>query len=132
MILLIEDERVSRAWSGASPRRSCSTGCSRGSTGWRCCAGWKTYGLLRLAGTPFSVLDGARLRETLIPLALLGGGSVAAGIFCALPLAASAGLIPSPQPLLGLVALAPFAALGLALAELAGGLATRQTMAHRG
>lgn len=95
----------------------------------------KTYGLLRLAGTPLSVLDGARLRETLAPLLLLGGGSVAAGMFSAMPLAASAGLSPDPQSFVRLGALALLAALGVALAEIGGGislrLATRQAMAHR-
>lgn len=95
----------------------------------------KTYALLRLAGTPLSVLDGARLRETLAPLVVLGGGAVAAGIFCALPLAASAGLTPDPQSFLKLAALALLAALGVALAETGSGLslrlATRQGTAHR-
>lgn len=95
----------------------------------------KTYGLLRLAGTPLSVLDGARLRETLAPLVFLGGGAVAAGIFCALPLAATAGLTLDWRNLLGLGAPALLAALGVALAEFAGGLslrlATCRAMAHR-
>ena len=94
----------------------------------------KAYSLLRLAGTPLSVLDGARLRETLVPLVVLGGGAVAAGIFCALPLAASAELTPNPQSFLKLAALALLAALGVALAEAGSGLslrlATRQGTAH--
>ncbi|MFI7454963.1 FtsX-like permease family protein [Nonomuraea sp. NPDC049714] len=45
----------------------------------------QTYGLLRLAGTPLTVLDRARRTETLIPLAVMGGGSIAVGVFCGLP-----------------------------------------------
>lgn len=95
----------------------------------------KTYALLRLAGTPLSVLDGARLRETLAPLVVLGGAAVAAGVFCALPLAASAELTPDPRSFLKLAALALLAALGVVLAEMGSGfslrLATRQGTAHR-
>ncbi|MFF6780077.1 FtsX-like permease family protein [Streptomyces sp. NPDC012510] len=42
----------------------------------------RTYGLLHLAGTPLRVLDAARSRETLIPLTVLAGGSLAAGLLC--------------------------------------------------
>ncbi|GGP02347.1 ABC transporter permease [Nonomuraea glycinis] len=45
----------------------------------------QTYGLLRLAGTPLTVLDRARRTETLVPLAVMGGGSIAVGVFCGLP-----------------------------------------------
>jgi len=45
----------------------------------------QTYALLRLAGTPLEVLDRARRIETLVPLAVMGGGSLLAGMFCALP-----------------------------------------------
>ena len=45
----------------------------------------QTYGLLRLAGTPLEVLDRARRAETLIPLTVMGGGTIAAGVFCATP-----------------------------------------------
>ena len=87
----------------------------------------QTYGLLRLAGTPLGVLDGARLMETLAPLLLLGGGALAAGIFCAAPLAASAHISPEARSLGSLAALVGFAALGVALAELASGLTLRST-----
>ena len=87
----------------------------------------RTYGLLRLAGTPLSVLDGARLRETLAPLLLLGGGTLAAGIFCAAPLAASAGVTPDARSLGSLAALVILAILGVAFAELASGLTLRAT-----
>jgi hypothetical protein len=46
----------------------------------------QAYALLRLAGTPLEVLDRARRAETLIPLAVMGGGSMLVGLFCALPL----------------------------------------------
>ncbi|WP_329048511.1 hypothetical protein OG873_04015 [Streptomyces violaceus] len=42
----------------------------------------RTYGLLHLAGTPLRVRDAARNRETLIPVTVLGGGAVAAGLLC--------------------------------------------------
>ncbi|MGW0803532.1 FtsX-like permease family protein [Nonomuraea sp. NPDC002799] len=45
----------------------------------------QTYGLLRLAGTPLEVLDQARRAETLIPLTVMGGGAILAGVFCAVP-----------------------------------------------
>ncbi|MEU6714227.1 FtsX-like permease family protein [Nonomuraea sp. NPDC046802] len=45
----------------------------------------QTYGLLRLAGTPLEVLDGARRAETLIPLTVMGGGAILTGVFCAMP-----------------------------------------------
>ncbi|TMR91230.1 FtsX-like permease family protein [Nonomuraea basaltis] len=45
----------------------------------------QTYGLLRLAGTPLEVLDRARRAETLIPLAVMGGGAILVGVFCGLP-----------------------------------------------
>ncbi|NUP17423.1 MAG: ABC transporter permease [Streptomyces sp.] len=46
----------------------------------------RTYGLLRLAGTPLRILDAARRKETLIPVAVLAGGSVLTGLFAAAPL----------------------------------------------
>ena len=85
-------------------------------------------------------MDGARLRETVAPLALLGGGAVAAGVFCALPLtasslAASLGVTPDAYSLLKLGALVPLAALGVALAEVGNRvslrLATRRAMVRR-
>ncbi|MFD5384607.1 FtsX-like permease family protein [Streptomyces sp. NPDC059474] len=51
----------------------------------------RTYGLLRLAGTPLRILDAARRKETLIPVAVLAGGSILTGIFCAAPLTLSGG-----------------------------------------
>ncbi|SDG30348.1 FtsX-like permease family protein [Sinosporangium album] len=58
----------------------------------------QTYALLHLAGTPLSVLDWARRAETLIPLAVMGGGSIAAGAFAAMPFMIAgpnaAGLVP--------------------------------------
>jgi hypothetical protein len=46
----------------------------------------RTYAQLRLAGTPLSVLDRARAMETLLPLVVLGLGSIALGVFCASPI----------------------------------------------
>lgn len=45
----------------------------------------QTYALLRLAGTPLEVLDKARRAETMIPLVVMGGGSILVGVFCAAP-----------------------------------------------
>ncbi|MFF1304619.1 FtsX-like permease family protein [Streptomyces sp. NPDC058307] len=41
----------------------------------------RIYGLLRLAGTPLKVLDRARVRETVIPLVALAGGTTAVGVY---------------------------------------------------
>ncbi|MDL5198947.1 FtsX-like permease family protein [Streptomyces sp. ALI-76-A] len=46
----------------------------------------RVYGLLRLAGTPLKVLDRARVRETVTPLAVLAGGTTAMGVFGAMQL----------------------------------------------
>ncbi|MBB5935634.1 FtsX-like permease family protein [Streptomyces zagrosensis] len=51
----------------------------------------RTYGLLHLAGTPLRVLDRARRIETVLPVAVLGGGAVLTGIFCAAPLTLAGG-----------------------------------------
>jgi hypothetical protein len=51
----------------------------------------RVYGLLRLAGTPLEVLDRARIRETVIPLAVLAGGTTAMGAFGAMQLNKAAG-----------------------------------------
>lgn len=67
----------------------------------------RTYAQLRLAGTPLSVLDRARLQETMIPLAVMGGGSLAAGMLCGLPLAVS-----SPASPYGLTLFATFVVVG--------------------
>ncbi|MEU8119267.1 FtsX-like permease family protein [Spirillospora sp. NPDC049024] len=65
----------------------------------------QAYAMLRLAGTPLSVLDRARRQETLIPLAVMGGGSLLAGLFISLPFARGFGLS-------GLAGLAGFVVLG--------------------
>ncbi|MFE1835643.1 FtsX-like permease family protein [Streptomyces sviceus] len=41
----------------------------------------RVYGLLRLSGTSLKVLDRARVRETVIPLAVLAGGTTGMGAF---------------------------------------------------
>lgn len=51
----------------------------------------RTYGLLRLAGTPLRTLDAARRKETLLPVAVLAGGAALTGIFTASPLTLGAG-----------------------------------------
>ncbi|MFJ8539698.1 FtsX-like permease family protein [Streptomyces sp. NPDC093591] len=51
----------------------------------------RVYGLLRLSGTPLQVLDRARIRETVIPLAVLAGGTTAMGVFGAVQLNKAAG-----------------------------------------
>lgn len=94
----------------------------------------QTYGLLRVAGTPLKVLDGARLRETLVPLVLLGGGALLAGMFCAMPLAATAsvetearGIAIESQAFGSLLIPAICAVLGVAFADLASRLTLRST-----
>lgn len=67
----------------------------------------RAYALLRLAGTPLSVVHRARLRETLVPLVVMGGGSLLAGLVCGLPLSLS-----SPVSLYGLTLFVSFVALG--------------------
>ncbi|MEW2354536.1 FtsX-like permease family protein [Spirillospora sp. NPDC029432] len=51
----------------------------------------QTYEALRLAGTPLPVLDRARRQEVLIPLAVMGGGSMLTGLFFAFPFASGLG-----------------------------------------
>ncbi|MFF8972825.1 FtsX-like permease family protein [Streptomyces sp. NPDC014995] len=51
----------------------------------------RVYGLLRLSGTPLKVLNRARIRETVIPLAVLAGGTTAMGAFGAVQLNKAAG-----------------------------------------
>ncbi|MDL4817876.1 FtsX-like permease family protein [Actinomadura opuntiae] len=65
----------------------------------------QAYAMLRLAGTPLRVLDRARRQETLIPLVVMGGGSLATGLFFASPFAIGFGAS-------GAVTLAAFVALG--------------------
>ncbi|MCT9078340.1 FtsX-like permease family protein [Streptomyces fulvoviolaceus] len=78
----------------------------------------RVYGLLRLAGTPLRVLDRARLRETVLPLVALAGGTTAMGVYGSYQLnkAAGAGINTSGAvelvACLVLGALAMFAAIG--------------------
>ncbi|MBD2900192.1 hypothetical protein amrb99_91930 [Actinomadura sp. RB99] len=65
----------------------------------------QAYAMLRLAGTPLRVLDRARRQETLIPLVVMGGGSLATGLFFASPFAIGFGAS-------GAVTLTAFVALG--------------------
>ncbi|QKG21520.1 FtsX-like permease family protein [Actinomadura verrucosospora] len=65
----------------------------------------QAYAMLRLAGTPLKVLDRARRQETLIPLVVMGGGSLATGLFFAAPFAIGFGAS-------GAVTLAAFVAVG--------------------
>ncbi|MFJ1807757.1 MULTISPECIES: hypothetical protein [unclassified Streptomyces] len=51
----------------------------------------RTYGLLRLAGTPLRTLDAARRKETLLPVAVRAGGAALTGIFTASPLTLGSG-----------------------------------------
>jgi len=69
----------------------------------------QTYALLRLAGTPLSVLDKARRQETMIPLVVMGGGSLLTGVVFSLPFAFSASLAGA----LGLAAFVVFGVLGI-------------------
>jgi hypothetical protein len=51
----------------------------------------RVYGLLRLAGTPLRVLDKARVRETVLPLVILAGGTTAMGVYGSYQLNKAAG-----------------------------------------
>lgn len=50
------------------------------------------YHLMHLSGTPMRVLNQARRQETLIPLTIMGLGSIASGMLLASPFAASTGV----------------------------------------
>ncbi|GII91636.1 FtsX-like permease family protein [Sinosporangium siamense] len=76
----------------------------------------QTYALLRLAGTPLEVLDRARRAETLIPLTVMGGGSIATGAFTAMSFT---GGVPSAD---GLIVLGVSVAAGFAGVVAAGAL----------
>ncbi|MET9967908.1 ABC transporter permease, partial [Streptomyces sp. NPDC006356] len=63
----------------------------------------RVYGLLRLSGTPLDVLDRARIRETVIPLAVLAGGTTAMGVYGAVQLNKAAGTTVNTSGALQLV-----------------------------
>ncbi|MFJ5303470.1 FtsX-like permease family protein [Streptomyces sp. NPDC088350] len=69
----------------------------------------RTYGLLRLSGTPLKVLDRARVRETVLPLLVLAGGTTATGLYAAVQVDKAAGSTISTT---GAVQLAVCATLG--------------------
>ncbi len=79
----------------------------------------KTYRLLHLSGTPQRVLDAARRQETVLPLALIGGSSVLAGMLITSPLIGAMGLDVS-----GVLILAVTLAVGAA-AVIGAGAASR-------
>jgi hypothetical protein len=78
----------------------------------------RVYGLLRLAGTPLKVLNRARVRETVLPLVVLAGGTTAIGVYGSYQLNKAAGASINASGALELVvcvvvgALAMFAAIG--------------------
>lgn len=78
----------------------------------------RVYGLLRLAGTPLKVLDRARVRETVIPLTVLAGGTTALGVYASYRLNKAFGASLNTSGALELAAcvavgaLAMFAAIG--------------------
>lgn len=78
----------------------------------------RVYGLLRLAGTPLKMLDRARVRETVLPLAVLAGGTTAMGVFGAYQFNKLAGISMNTAGAVQLAvcvvvgALAMFAAIG--------------------
>jgi hypothetical protein len=62
----------------------------------------RTLRLLRLAGTPLTVLDAARRAETLRPLLAVGGIALVMGLVCASPFVAATGALePSGLVVLG-------------------------------
>ncbi|MDO0938110.1 ABC transporter permease [Streptomyces sp. DG2A-72] len=80
----------------------------------------RTYALLHLAGTPLRVLDAARSRETLIPVTVLAGGAVAAGLMCGGSMMPAGG--DSSFDARGLIVLAVCCAAGVGGIVAAGGL----------
>lgn len=80
----------------------------------------RTCGLLRLAGTPLRILDEARRKETLIPVAVLAGGAVLTGMCTAAPLTILGGA--SSLDVGGIALLAGCLVLGLAGLIAASGL----------
>jgi hypothetical protein len=78
----------------------------------------RVYGLLRLAGTPLKVLNGARVRETVLPLVVLAGGTTATGVYGSYQLNKAAGASVNTAGAVELLvcvvvgALAMFAAIG--------------------
>lgn len=79
----------------------------------------RVYGLLRLSGTPLKVLDRARVRETVIPLAVLAGGTTAMGAFGAAQLNKAAGTTLNTSDAVQLVICVAVGALAV-LAAIAG------------
>jgi hypothetical protein len=71
----------------------------------------RTLRLLRLAGTPLRVLDAARRAETLRPLLVVSGISLALGLLCASPFAAATDAL---RPI-GLLVLAATVVAGVAM-----------------
>ncbi|MFF5372977.1 FtsX-like permease family protein [Streptomyces sp. NPDC013187] len=80
----------------------------------------RTYALLHLAGTPLRVLDTARSRETLIPVTVLAGGALAAGLLCGGSMMLAGG--DSSFDARGLIVLAACCAAGVGGILAAGGL----------
>jgi hypothetical protein len=78
----------------------------------------RIYGRLRLAGTPLKVLDRARVRETVIPMVALAGGTTAIGVYVSYRLNKAVGASINAAGALELAAcvavgaLAMFAAIG--------------------
>jgi hypothetical protein len=73
----------------------------------------RVYGLLRLAGTPLKVLDRARVRETVVPLVVLAGGTTAMGMYGAGKLNQAFGTTVSATGLLQLAVCAVLGALAM-------------------
>ncbi|NNN35688.1 ABC transporter permease [Streptomyces sp. S3(2020)] len=73
----------------------------------------RVYGLLRLAGTPLRVLDRARVRETVVPLVVLAGGTTAMGVYGAGKLNEAFGTTIDTTGLLQLAACALLGALAM-------------------
>ncbi|MCX5359293.1 ABC transporter permease [Streptomyces sp. NBC_00124] len=73
----------------------------------------RVYGLLRLAGTPLRVLDRARVRETVVPLVVLAGGTTATGMYGAARLNEAFGTTINTAGLLQLAACTVLGALAM-------------------
>ncbi|MEH0573976.1 ABC transporter permease [Streptomyces sp. B21-108] len=73
----------------------------------------RVYALLRLAGTPLKVLDRARVREAVLPLVVLAGGTTAMGVYGSYQLNKAAGATVNTSGALELLACVVLGALAM-------------------
>ncbi|MGW0332863.1 FtsX-like permease family protein [Streptomyces sp. NPDC003011] len=89
----------------------------------------RVYGLLRLAGTPLKVLNRARVRETVLPLVVLAGGTTGMGVYGSYQLNKAADVGIDTTGALRLAACVAVGALAMLAAVGAGGPLLRKVTA---